>query len=904
MSQLAVRYYPRAKFVRPAAPAHPAFVMDIIASEMVAQSTFAPGRRTAIQWVELSEKGVNDKTFGDVGEADAWKFSPPAILLNYEIKWAHTYAGRDWFYEPSKQELEYREIERTTYQAQLDTETNEDKKKSLERLIEQIAVDGDGYLETSYNWGGTGVAGIFWGLGVANIPTTVKSAFVNEKNRAISIRWKCLEPPEGQADYSHTIEIARGLTCYALVIGKDGNSAEFIHYRSMTARQRELKIEQMGTILDRGRLTVDDRKKILGWENEVKKIKHDAKQRPTSQRKLTPQEEKQVEVLRTKIDDLKDSKRGLTPADQDLVRDIEAELYLCQPMKFNLQEESRSLLGEWVDITFQFLRSGYVVIQVNDERKVYENKRITGGVPEGAPAVFADGLPDKAQITVRSDGGKWGLLYGHPQYATVGSFWSQPFEIPFYFDINTEPIWKIEGDATHPGTSISFELIELRAAVTRDGIPLPTRYQVRVDLNSDTMSDRKEWGKFTPELYGLEMHIPAPPVTEPGETVYDSQVQGANPNANSGNRITDVLFQNEKDSGFTGQLHVESSNGAANLPLLIAGCAAQLSLYDREELTTLDLISHGLANVATHPRLNGLEIDEDEIDILETIGNEVVIDIGGVSGFLNKEIKQRFSSHSEYVADALIVHARDAGLPVSAYAGITPGAGPRIEDRRPGKAPTAKASAGTTFWDAMQQLVKSHAPRWQLWEDENGLRFTSKSFRLRVDLAYNNEVPTSSKLRLRGKSGEAGGFKLTQDLRNYYTSATFVGAVNPLTGLRFTATESIPQATDRRFINSMFYTGIEKHYTAPVDENLRSEAACRLAARDHLNITPNTAQGLPPWFGTIETDFDLSVKAGDIPTVFGVKFLITKVEQGQLGEGSHRQTVEVQLAEDKKVNSE
>jgi hypothetical protein len=175
---------------------------------------------------------------------------------------------------------------------------------------------------------------------------------------------------------------------------------------------------------------------------------------------------------------------------------------------------------------------------------------------------------------------------------------------------------------------------------------------------------------------------------------------------------------------------------------------------------------------------------------------------------------------------------------------------------------------------------------------------------VRGDLAYTTSGDADSKLRLRRKHDQHGGLWLRQDTRDYYTSATFTGAKDPLTGIRFFATESIPQATDGHFSDSMFYTGEANHYTAPCNDALKSNAACRLAAREFLNITPLTPQGLPPWYLDARADHDPSARDGDLVTVNGIKFLLEGVEMAVMnvdGE-SGQATYSFHLAEDKKVD--
>ncbi len=220
----------------------------------------------------------------------------------------------------------YTHIEESYFDLQQKTTPSDDEKlemKSLSGLIEQLGVSGEGYLETAYNLLNSSVSGITWGLGVANIPVTVTSTFLSQKNRGQSFRLKRIEAPDGQVNYTFTIEIGNGNSLYALVIGDDGNSSVFIHYRNMSIAKRKQKLDELKTIEDTGRLTVEDRGNIIIWENKIKKIKFDAKSDGRTGKNLSGEENSGIETLKKQIEDLKDSKKGLNESDQERKSDLE-----------------------------------------------------------------------------------------------------------------------------------------------------------------------------------------------------------------------------------------------------------------------------------------------------------------------------------------------------------------------------------------------------------------------------------------------------------------------------------------------------------------------------------------------------------------------------------------------------
>lgn len=893
MANRVTPYYPRARFYRNEV-IHPAFDYEIYTNELIAYARAAAvANRQLTAFVEdgflggLIWVGIDEKKLEAEGDFDYQNVAPPALICDYSVEWVDTRAGRDWFYSPSSEENQYRALARQKYQNDLElllakpnpSDDDAAAMANLQSLLFQLDQGGEGYLETSFNWNGSRVAGIYWGLGVANVPVEVKSAFAITGGVALTL--KRLNAPEGQAD--HDFEIMLGKE-YSLKIGGDGNSSEFIHYRQGVENRAALEAE-LQTIIDKGRLTPADQKQILDWQIETQKVRAAAKARGTGASTLTPLETTQIKAIEKKISDLKESKRGNTSADTNRRREIEDKLIVAT-LSFNLQSAARSLLTLAVDITFIPLQSGHVVIQVGNERKVYENKEWQKDKPDDKP------YPPHTlggQISFKSDGGKWGLLYGDV-YHVPGTVSTPSFPIPFDFDFD-EVLFSLNGLAPDNG-ALSAELVQVRAPDVSNGVPRDGLYQVKITMEADIN---------TPEFYGLELYIPAV-VSDEETTHWDSQINAANAYAPSGNRIADLTLQASKARGRLSKLHVHNADNISNLLIPLAGLAGDITLVDSTTSAVIVSQKGGFIGTGAHPALENITDTSGLISGASSIGDLVEIEVGGVSGFLNREIKARFSCNGLFVNDALRSLARDGGLPLARYAGIPdtviPGI-PQIKNGHIGQPFSVKPSEGAKYWEWMLQIVRDHAPRWDLWENESGLQFTKASFRVRSDLAYSTAHGTAAKLALRRKPTEAGGLALRQDTGDYFTGATITGAKNPLTGKRFEATETIPQATDSRFADSMFYTGVENHYTAPSNDALKSDADCRLAARDYLNITPLTPQGLPPWFLDVTVDFDATAREGDLVTCNGIKFLMHDINFAALNAGDGAQMeLSLRLASD------
>lgn len=908
------RFRPIASFYRAPKAAHPTFVKEVLSDEFLSQSTVAPGKRDNTLWMTLRpEDTINDA--GSPGQLSTYStYRPPVIIMNYSNVWKPTYVGKDWTYVPSPQEKQWRALSLATYQDELEqleqihdpSDDDKEKMKAIRDIIAQLQTGGPGYLETSYNCLGTGVSGIAWKLGAANVPVTVTTLFKTQRNRPQSFRFKRLELPEGQARGNWTMELGNGVSLYSLVISEDGNSAEFFHYRNMSEADRKILIDQLNIILDKQRLTVQDQTQILAWEKEIRKIRYDAKQ---SGQKVDGVGNDRIDYLRKQIDELKDSKRSLSDEDQDKKSDIEKALYI-EHEQFSLQEQSKKGIGTVIDFTWHFLRSGYVVIQTNDGRKIYENKRLTGGVPEGAEPQFGNGLPAGAFITIKSDGGMWALVYGNPRFDSRAMIWDTPFDIPFEFD-ESEINWIAEKDEFNPGCKIIFTLKKIKNRTTIGATTVSAKYQIQVEMRSDfEITDDSLKGRYTPELYYVELRIPAPSVLSPSpeDYLWKSEDTENKWSVINKNKIVDLSIQDDASRCRACTLTIADGTDSSNLPLLLGGSACDIDLYDTVNGTTISVCKSGFTGQRKPSAIKDVYTMGDEIRVINSYGNQVEAIIGGCENFLDKEILASVTGNNMYVGDYIRLMCVDAELQASLYSSLPVGNSdgcPKIPRMKPGAFPDCKPSPGTRYWEWFCDVVSKHAPGWEIWTDSAGIRLTRKNQRLRTDLQYTTSGDPMSDKRLRKMSTQSGGLVLFQDLRDYYTSATIIGGINPLTGMRYVGYAVIPQATDPRFKDSMFYTGVANHYTASPDDSLKSQAACDKAANEFLNITPLTPQGMPPWYLESKAELDTTLKAGDIPTVNGIKFILENVDFAAINSGNEdgqQMHCLSRLAEDKKVN--
>ncbi len=908
MSRPTPRFIPQIKLFNRPVPANGAFVFDAMASALRALGRVAPGRFSGVQWKYLRD----DAQEFDGAPGMPRDFRPAVLLLDYSIRWKNTrvggttgQGGHSWLNE-SDGLPDYAAIialEKQKLQDEIDEleaiETAQRSTEQAQQLADDYSIldelNASGYLRTGYNLLGTKVSGLFWGATLA--PAQVRSGFTLEKDGSFTLGLQRWEAPRELFLHTYTIGFGRGITWYELVIGDDGNQSTFRHFRNMSETQRESLRSQLESVLDRGRLTIDDHKQLLTWEEEEKATRAAAKNRDRGERQFTDDESARIAQLQRQSDVLKDSKRGLTSADEELRRDLENRLYLAQE-QFTLIEGVRSLLGKPLTLTFRFLKSGFVEIASDAGKSgkgswLYENKRITGLVPPR----YQSGLPHQCRIFLKSDGGKWALVFGNALHQFIGSSWSQPFTIPFSFDPEIVQ-FEWEADASFPGCRINAELVQLQAATVVASVPLPAQYQVRVDLISNDGVSEEEAGKGTPELYWLEMHLPAGAYPAWGMPVWDSE-NTANWENGLVRRVQDVTLRCEDVRSMCCDVLLADAGKTANLPDNIGALACDVVLLDGwDEDAAIPLITKAMVPTADMRRVKSLD-GTNGFTAAPDVGHGRRLDAVGCENFLTSEIEARLSGHNKYPNDYLRQLALDGGLHPELILWDTGNIGiPKINKAKPGDYPSCKPAPGARYLEWMQDVVKNHCPGWALVSESLGLnlvRLTSnRAIFDRPALAYNNPptVPLESPLCLRHE------FHLRQDTRNYVTRVTAIGAVNPLTGMRYVATESLPQAHDSRFSDSMYFINREIAVTLPFDESLTSQAACIRRAREELFL-----RGRPPHFGDMTIDYDATLRPNQQPRVFGIKFIVTSVSFGGLNSGQsdrERMRVEVQLNEDRR----
>lgn len=913
--RLTPRFLPRLRIRRPVAPTQGAFYTGFMVDELNKQRFSPPAFAVGADFVRLEDATESYLDFdGAVGLPS--KIRGSALLMASTPEFLD-YGANQWLHEPSAEEDVWRDYDRQVQQARLDAlqiqideenakekpdtdrlaDLTEQKNDALDRLL-ALSANATSYLETTSQLLDERVKGIVWTLEEPNVPLRLTSAFRLGRDRAICFKYLRFAAKDEQVLGELAFMLYGDKTAYEIAVGDDGNNCEFRHYRSMTTAKRDDLLGQLKAVKAKGELSADELLFLLDLDRQEAERRRQVKER--DDKKLTFADSAFIQSLHDQRDALKASKK-LSDADEAEKKRLEDLLYLAR-QSFRLQTDAQSLLGTPVTVKIQFLRAGYILIQSGNSTFRYENKYVTSL----NPPQFHFALPDKSRVRVSSDGGNFHLLWGRLKY-TPCRILTAPFESHDLL-VPEACTKRVVGD--HPGDSgYSIDLKTLKTPTQK----APGKYHLELSLTG-TLD--------TPEVYYIELHRPANPVTSLGIEVWNSETDKTTVGQS---RVLDTLMQGDKRRSQTADVPLflggqNSWLGASTLPSKVTGLAADVVLFDRETNAEVYHTRQGFIDNDERQNigrlLNALAVGATEATFsAQTLaGAECVVGVVGTEEFLNRPMTAYVTLNNLWPGDAIALLCQDAGLPTSLYAALPRGEAAhralnwrKTPTVKPGQYPSLKAASGKTFLALALAIVESCCPGGDLWSDESGLRLTRWGARDRTGtINYGTPasgVPQASHLCLRQEADEQSiGLKFTQSLSDYITSCTCIGKLNPLTGKRYIATESYPQATDPATKDSIFAVDAPRVHVCEVDETLDSDAACLRAAREFLHITPQTPDGLPPAWTQIEVDLDPSMKCGDLVMVFGVKFIVDKVDLSSLAEEGRgqRMGVSLQLAQDLK----
>lgn len=860
-------------------------------------------RRVNIRRVRLSNDPNADRDLAP-GQTPT---TPYALLPTYEIGW-YSILPTDFTQEPSSFELAARREAQAILQLErgsINEKTTQDA-DDLARLaiikaqLAQLADNGLGYVGTIYDAMGTKAKGVWYGLAVGNVPIHWKYTKGIRPDRSISVRLKRLEAPPRQGTHEYALILGDNDKRYALVVGKD-KEIQWRHYRPMKAARREGLELQLHEALDAGRLTAADETVLAGYDAQHAQITDAAKGS-----EKTPEQTARLLELKRLEERLRDDKKRLNDAARELADEIRKELYY-EVVTVAVPEFIKTTVGVPLDITIEWLRRGGALITVgNNEPFVWFDSRVKKSKKYGRM------LNKGSRLEIKSTGGKWSLALGAPIYSTKSLAFSAPYTLApeaaglvvFTGDCSPGPLSKVGEEytaadlAAFPGVRVTAKVVEVSAPLRVPGlnVTLPGLYQTRLIMFSG--------GDYAAEVHNLEqILVPAVPV--PTGVIYDSdQHRDQKGVSHFIDLQTAALEANSVEAKciFRDGL-IENSAGAkvreSGLPFAsLVGRIATVSLAPESGPKDMQVWRGRIAE-DSYDRLQSLSGDEDdegESDLtpMPNAYAERVLTVTGMEQVAAKLADAQVSLNGLELGPALRLCASLAGFQPEEYALIPDGPILGI-DTLPlaalGELPTIKPDDTTTWLQFMRQVVKDHAPTYELATGDQGLYLRSLEEVNRPDLEYSEDAPSDSNLRL------LKGLSLVQNLDDFANRVVVIGAEDETTKKRIQIEERLTHSTDPRFEGrSLVFVGDDFTHVEGPNDSIDSDDKAHGLGRKVLD-----KKGRPPLYGTFHVPYRADVKEGQLIYNKGRQFVVTRKERGHInsGEGVQVMDLSVRLCSDK-----
>jgi hypothetical protein len=879
-------------------PAHPPYSLELLSERAFRESKTWPGKNANLRLLELSKEEW--KNFDALpGQAP---FKPRLLMLDYEAifrpsgadKWLRYInendadaSGKDKYakeaesaalaYQKTVDELEKKSRELAVQGKSLSEEENR-QLTGAQKILETVESSGGLFLKTFASGSlHKNVEHAVYQLALPNIPVDFMHLETLGADRAVTIRFLWSQPVAEQSNHQLAFKFSGGQTQYALVF-TEGNSVQWWHYRNMTGKAREKLEHELEETRDRERLTGEDLTNIEGWKEEIKTIERQAQFEGRSTSKLTDDEKQRIKELKDNIDTLTDYKQGQTPENAKKIADLEKKLFYDQ-VPVNLQEDSKNFYNKPVEVTVIFHRRGFVSIRMDkNEPFVWRNNAIA------KLRGFNTMLPKNARILIHSTGGAWGVCIGRPRFKKLGQLWTSDITLD-YAITGSEVRWLfdcefMESEVDDEGTFTGIgpygqkviakcvQVVEGKTAAENGGVEKPHKYQVQIELQSDPD------GVYSPEIHFINFHVLAGAVPPRSERRWSSLPSG---NRFDKHRAEDVQTTEEDTGGLYAEAFLHDPYTASGVPIDLAGREAAISIIKMKSGDQYALIGSGVVKRAERQRVRNLKLINGLLKLFGRMDSKVKLDVLGLDEVLNKPIGTILYGNGKYPNDYLREMCQNAGLREDEYSGISAG-DIGIKQCKPapaGEPPDIHPNRNARYWEYMQDFVKKHCPGWRLAARPDAIALEQDVYVDRTaQFNYRTELPANDPFRVHE-------LHKYQDLDEYFTEATFTGAVNPQTGKRWTVTKTIPEATDPEFEGiSLLHVGTPRPYFAEVDDSLGSFIDCVFAVRRFM-----AKHGLPPWYVDMEVAYNGELRCGDIILVDGIRVVVENIKRGSINIG-------------------
>jgi hypothetical protein len=854
------------------------------------------------------------------------KRRPYTLLSNYGVIW-DSITPEDFIQYSSERERTLRADARAKLEAErvrivAKPQQTADDNARLQVITKQVSQLDDtqgGYVRTIYNAMSTRAKGVFYGLAAGDVPLHWELTRTLRQDRAQTFRIKRLEAPRKQGRHELSLEFGDDTDRFALVMERD-NSIEWRHFRPMSAETRERLLTQLAEATDAGRLTASDEADIEKWDREHQQITADAQGRAKS-----ASESARLLTLKNNEKKLQEEKRRYEQQGRILVESIKKDLFYSVD-KVSAPEFMPSAFGQNMTITVEWLRRGGVALHIGDTLWIWWNKRITRTRRYGVM------LPKKARLTIRSDGGKFALAMGRPNYEDFSSLWSAPIVLPsgasglvaFQADCHPGPlqldaadgVWRSPVDANYPGVRVEAHLKTLFPPLDIFGFQMPGIYQVRLDYKSG--------GDHSAELHNIDLLI-LPDVPAAGPLSWDSE---DHKDAAGVSHLVDVQLQRQGGNAMMatctvrdglvpgptiigplppGVFVVDGENFVreSGLPAFdLGGHMVDISMINETTGEETGIIWHGSIDGDVYTDLQSLHADAQPaannggavppLQPMPNVGSQRIISVLSMEQVAARDVEAAVPANGELPNEHLRVMAHLAGYTPEEYANIPAGRVvglERVPHVTAGQLPDIKPGDKSQYLEYMRSFVADWCPGWDFGTDEAGLFLRRHSETDRPDLQYDEDAPADSTLRLRR------GLRLRQDLTDFASRVIVIGDVDEETGQRIVMEESLPEATDPAFEGvSLLHIGIERTHTVGPLPGIKTKAQALVLAREILD-----RMGRPPYYSELENvPLRPDVKQNHVLYIKGRAYLVEQVERAHInsGEGEQVMTPTVRLLSD------
>jgi hypothetical protein len=468
-----------------------------------------------------------------------------------------------------------------------------------------------------------------------------------------------------------------------------------------------------------------------------------------------------------------------------------------------------------------------------------------------------------------------------------------------------------------PGCAIKVYLAEVLPAigVGSSAVPIPGKYQLRIDFYSKD-------GAYTPYLYRAEFYLLAGTPADTNKLLWDSMnwmdpssTNWGNPTGSTGGSgpfnpydpnwsvgggiitpptstqvshgldIIDIDLQETENQGAVQHVRIRDMYKLpAGLPLDLEGRSVDVSLINVQNGAQQYTLTHGIIK---NPRFTErAKLQQSPFHAWPGFRSQIDFDVTSLeevaSGAAPCQVIGNGKLPNVYFYELL----RNIGLrddeikfdKVNPIAGMITG---NLSHFLPlcsaGKPADIKPDLYEDTLSFINNVLNQHFNGWKLMFTIVNNFMVADLVRWippiseRPDIRYSSVHRDFHNLSIRS-------LEVYQDVSDYYTSIEVRGALNPATGQRYSAKYTINEATDPSFRGtSLYYIGRDRPLVLPINEALRSDAACQMALRAY-----KATKMRPPYYINLVVHLNPTIHSGMVLWVDNIRIVAESIKYSSI----------------------